>query len=180
MTLDRHPRLDQAVRAAQTFNLRIDWKEACGIDDNKGWCIPIAVYTSAFLQARGIAARPYEAMARFDDPVNNRYAEIVDQEDQPGWDSPNLPGERFIGHLVTGIPTFQAVADFSLPSQTFVTLREHLPDILIATVKPGQIGFRTKLGPGSAYYRLFPRRDGWTKRRWPYEEIRALAKEHAS
>ena len=180
MRLSERPRLDQAIRDAQTWNLRIDWAEAAGIDDDKGWCIPIAVYTTAFLQARGIAARPFEAAARFVDPVFNRSAEIVDADDKAGWEAVNAPGEPFIGHLVTGIPTFQAVADFSLPSQRFETLRDELPDVLMAFLEPHQVGFRAPLGRGYALYQVFPRRDGWRKRRWPYDEIRRLAKEHAS
>lgn len=180
MRLSERPRLDGAIREAQVHNLRIDWQTSMGTEDGKGSCIPIAVYTAAFLQARGIAARPMEAAARFVDPVLNRSAEIVDADDKAGWDALNEPGLPFIGHLVTGIPTFQAVADFSLPSQTFETLRDELPDVLLAFIKPHQVGFRAPLGRGHALYRIFPRRDGWRHRNWPYEAIRKRAREDAN
>ena len=139
----------------------------------------MAVYTSAFLAARGIAARPYEAAARFVDPTQNRYAEMVDTDDAAGWDAEDKPGLPFLGHVVTGIPTFQAVADFSLPSQTFETLKDELPDVLLAFIRPHQVGFRAPLGRGFALYRVFPRRDGWRNRRWPYDLLRLKAKEDA-
>lgn len=179
MRLSDRPRLDAAIRDAQVYNMAIDWKTSMQTEQEKGDCIPVAVYTSAFLQARGIAARPIEAAARFVDPVMNRSAEMVNADDRPGFGAENKPGLPFVGHVITAIPTFHAVADFSLPTQTFQTLKDELPDILLAFIKPGQVAFQHNLGRGYCIYEMFPRRDGWKKRHWPYEEIRAAAKEHA-
>lgn len=175
--LARSDRLREVVEAATIEVHHIDWASSFGIP--YGACIPMAVFVAEYLSHRGISARPVEAGARFIDPVSVKYAEIDTLGGEPGLDASNIKGLPFLGHLVTYAPTFQAVFDMSLPTQTFATLGQlGKPHCLVGSVdhRRGEVGFKTELGRGHALYRIYPKRDGWKKRSWPFGQIRELAK----
>ncbi len=178
--LARSDRLREVVEAATIEVHHIDWTSSFKIP--YGACIPMAVFVAEYLSHRGISARPVEAGARFVDPVSVKYAEI-ETFGEPGLDASNIKGLTFLGHLVAYAPTFQAVFDMSLPTQTFTTLGElGKPHCLVGTVdhRQGEVGFKTELGRGFALYRIYPKRDGWKKRAWPFDQIRDLAQGDSS
>lgn len=179
--LARSDRLRELVEDATVEVHHIDWTSSFGIP--YGACIPMAVFVAEYLSHRGIEARPVEAGARFVDPVSVKYAEIEAFGGEPGLDASNTKGLIFLGHLVAYVPTFQAVFDMSLPTQDFTTLGDlGKPHCLVGTVdhRKGEVGFQTALGRGYALYRIYPKRDGWKKRAWPFDQIRDLAQGDSS
>ena len=174
--LSESKRLREAVTAASGAVWMVDWSTTFGIPH--GACIPIAVFTTAYLCEAGISARVVEAGARFTDPLSKRYAEMesgyelsLDAQDEKG-----LP---FLGHAVVQVPSHRAVLDLSLPTQKSKVIQSlGTVDVLVGEVDhtKGHVGFKTLYGRGHAVYRIYPKRDGWSKRNWPYEDIRALAR----
>jgi hypothetical protein len=173
--LGSHPRLEREVTKAAAYVAEINWHTSFGVEPGEGACIPIAVFTAAFLREAGIGARPVEAGARFTDPFSARYAEVGNEEESPlgARDEKGLP---FIGHMVVQVPTFQAVFDLSLPTQRdFITMRNlgGPVDVLVGEVdhRKGQVGFKSSYGRGTVHYRIYPRRDGWKHRAWPWASL---------
>ena len=158
----------------------VDWGTTFGHDH--GGCIPISVFTAAFYEHAGISARPVEAGVRMTDPLNKRWAEIDSYTDERVLEAENKPGLGFLGHLVVHVPAYRVIVDLSLGTQaSTVMLNLNVPDALIGNYDhtKGQTGFKTRVGHagrGEATYRIYPRRDGWRHRRWPYDKLRLLAR----
>ena len=174
--LSESKRLRGAVIAASGAVWMVDWNTTFGIPH--GACIPISVFTVAYLGEAGISARVVEAGARFVDPISNRYAEM-ESGSEVGLNAQDEKGLPFLGHAVVQAPAFRAVLDLSLPTQKSKVIQSlGVVDVLVGEVDhtKGQVGFKTMYGRGHAVYRIYPKRDGWSKRNWPYEDIRVLAR----
>lgn len=154
----------------------VDWVRSFEIEN--GACLPIAVFASSFLVASGISSRVVECGARFTDPLSARYAEMKCIE--PALAARNEKGLDFLGHCAVWMPTLRLVVDMSLPTQGTITIRNlGAPAILLGSMDhtKGQDGFRAKVGRGEAVYRIYPKRDGWSRRHWPFEMIKEMAAE---
>jgi hypothetical protein len=173
--LTDHSRLRSEVMRASAYVGAINWWSTFETDSGEGACIPIAVFTAAFLKAGGIAARPVEAGARFDDPLSVRYAEVGTLDGSSALEAEDKPGHPFIGHMVVHVPTHMVVLDLSLPTQSNVITLRNLGkvDVLVGHVnhRRGDVGFKTDYGRGTAAYRIYPKRDGWKHRAWPWRAM---------
>lgn len=173
--LAKHPKLREAITQAAGAVWSINWNTTFGIPH--GACIPISVFTVAYLDQAGIASRVVEAGAQFTDPLSKRYS--LTETIEPIFEARDEPGLDFLGHAVIQVPTHRAVLDLSLPTQQSKVIKSlGMVEILVGEVDhtKGQVGFKTPFGRGEAVYRIYPRRDGWTKRAWPFGEIREAAK----
>jgi len=172
--LKKYPRLRRLVEEAATAVSIVDWRKTFEIP--YGACIPIAYFTKCYLNEDGIDARVAEAGARFVDPLSKKYAEMDTNE--PSLEARDRRGLPFLGHVVTYVPTHRTVIDLSLPTQNSTVIRNlGMVDVLVGEVDhtKGQVGFRSPFGRGEAIYRIYPKRDGWTQRIWPYRDIEELA-----
>lgn len=176
MRLADYPKLKNHVLAAAVVVWAVDWNATFGIPH--GACIPISVFTSAYLNKAGVDARVVEAGARITDPLSRRYAVMDTNTDEDPLNASDEKGLEFLGHAVVQVPTHRIVLDLSLPTQNSKVIEGlGMVDVLVGVVDhtKNHVGFRTQFGRGEAIYRIYPKRDGWKNRNWPYQEIREAA-----